>query len=108
MQINNQKGQTLLELVVLVAIVVVVVSSLVFANILTSRNSQFSKNQSQATKLAQEALEKVRTLRDRDGTINTLNLAYPGRATPPINKFSELWCNNLSVSCAGDCSFKFD
>ena len=67
------KGQTLIEAVVVIAVGIVVVAALVFATIASLRNSQTAKNQAQATKLAQEGLEIVRTSRDRDGVINNLS-----------------------------------
>lgn len=64
---RSEKGQSLLELVVSMAIAILVLSSLVFAIITSLRNAQFANRQTQSTKLAQEALEKVRSLRDRGG-----------------------------------------
>lgn len=64
----SEKGQTLIELIVVIAVIIVVVAALTFATIASLRNANFSQNQAQATKLAQEGLEKVRILRDRDTT----------------------------------------
>ena len=66
----SEKGQTLIELVVVVGIAAIVVGALVFATVASLRNAQFSKNQSQATKLAQEGIERVRSGRDRNQCIN--------------------------------------
>lgn len=68
--LSNQKGQSLMELVVVIAVMVIVIGALTFATIASLRNAQFSKNQSQATKLAQEGIEWVRTGRDRNSAIN--------------------------------------
>lgn len=65
---RSDKGQSLMELVVVIAVITIVVAALVFATIASLRNASFSQNQAQATKLAQEGLEKVRSLRDRDTT----------------------------------------
>lgn len=65
----NEKGQTILEVVVVIAVVLIVAGALVFATVFSLRNSNFAKSQTQATKLAQEGLEEVRTQRDRNGTI---------------------------------------
>ena len=70
---RSAKGQTLIEAVVVIAVGIVVVGALVFATIASLRNSGAAKNQAQATKLAQEGLEIVRTSRDRDGVINNLS-----------------------------------
>lgn len=85
----NSKGQTLLEIVIVVAVIVIIVASLVFAIIFSIRNAQFSKNQAQATKLAQEGLERVRAGRDRNVCINGL---------ASVNSWDG---NSIDVSCAG-------
>ncbi len=69
---KSEGGQTLLELVVVVAVSVLVVGALVFTVIASLRNAGFAKNQAQATKLAQEGIELVRTGRDRDVSIFSL------------------------------------
>lgn len=71
----NDKGQSLLELVVVIAVVVIVIGALTFATIASLRNAQFSQNQAQATKLAQEALEWTRSGRDRNECIRNLETA---------------------------------
>lgn len=101
---NNQKGQTLLELMVVIAVGIMVIGALTFATIASLRNAQFAKNQTQATKLAQEGIEKVRALRDRDGSVD-----YVRGDGSHTTKFSDLW--NLNFSCptppAGNCYFWF-
>ncbi len=67
--VNSENGQTLIELIVVVSVSVIVVGALVFATIASLRNAQFSKNQAQATKLAQEGLEIVRSSRDQNSEI---------------------------------------
>ena len=62
---QSEKAQTLLELVVVISVLVIVVSALTFATIASIRNASFAQNQLQATKLAQEGIERVRTGRDR-------------------------------------------
>ena len=110
---QSQSGQTLIELIVVIAVSVIVVGALVFAIIASLRNAQFSKNQSQATKLAQEGIEKVRSIRDRDGDIYT-TITYPQSSpTRNISKFSELYTVNIShnicntVNGDGPCYFYF-
>lgn len=94
---SSEKGQTLLELVVAITVAVLVLGSLVFATITSLRNAQLAKNQAQATKLAQEGLEDIRTLRDRNGGIvyNGINI-----------EFSDLW--GIGFSCPGNCYFFFN
>lgn len=68
----SEKGATLMELVVVVAVAAIVVGALVFATIASLRNASFSKNQAQATKLAQEGIERVRAGRDRNALISNV------------------------------------
>lgn len=59
----EQGGQTLLELVVGMGLIAAVITALAITTTYGLRNTQFSKNQALATKLAQENLEKVRTIK---------------------------------------------
>lgn len=68
----NSKGQTLIELIVVILVSIIVIGGLVFAIISSLRNAQFAKNQAQATKLAQEGIEFVRAGRDRNQCIINL------------------------------------
>ncbi len=84
--VNSENGQTLIELIVVVSVSVIVVGALVFATIASLRNAQFSKNQAQATKLAQEGLEKVRSARDRYGSITGFgdSITYSWNSSPAL------------------------
>ena len=62
----GSKGQTLLELVVSLGLGLIVVSALVITTTSGLKNSQFSQDQAKATELAQEGLESVRTIADRN------------------------------------------
>lgn len=64
----SEKGQTLVEVVVALGVAVLVIIALVAATTTSVRNAQFAKNQSLATKYAQEGMEKVRALRDQNPT----------------------------------------
>lgn len=100
---KNQKGQTLLELIVVITVASMVVGALTFATISSLRNAQFSKNQTQSTKLAQAGLETIRSIRDKDGAVS---FTYSGGTT---TKFSDLWNipGGMSSSC-NPCYFKLD
>lgn len=90
----NPRGQTLVELIVVVAAGAVIIVALTFAVIFSLRNAQFAKNQSQATKLAQEGIELVRSVRNRDGSVI---FTYSSGTTV---RFSDLWNVQMSLSCA--------
>ena len=101
-KLNNEFGQSLIEAVVVVAVGVIVMGSLVFATIASLRNAQFAQNQAQATKLAQEALEQVRSARNRN-----IDPAITGLGTEPLRWDSNpLWNNRINSSCLDPCYFK--
>ena len=97
----NEQGQSLLEVIVVVTVGVVIVGSLVFATIASLRNAQFAKNQSQATKLAQEAIEEVRSARSRNGIIRGLQ---PGQDQLNWND-DWFWEHKINDTCQ-PCYFK--
>jgi type II secretory pathway pseudopilin PulG len=103
--IFNQKGQTLMELIVVMAVSVIITGALVFAIISSLRNAQFAKNQSQATKLAQEALEKVRSGRDRGSAISPFQM---GGTTIDSWSDPDLWSQQISQNCSPNCYFIFN
>jgi DNA-binding NarL/FixJ family response regulator len=58
-------------------VAIIVVGALTFATIASLRNAQFSQNQAQATKLAQEGLEKVKSLKP---DLILLDMILPGKS----------------------------
>lgn len=104
----SQSGQTLMEIVVVVAISAIVIGALVIATIASLRNAQFSKNQAQATKLAQEGMERVRAGRDQDLQVSISSnpaVAYwNGRSSSACPLASQVrsdsfWCYRISSGC---------
>lgn len=63
------KGQSLLEMVIALGLVLAVISAVAIVTLNSMQNSQFSKNQVQATKLAQDGIDKVRTIKSRNYTV---------------------------------------
>lgn len=100
---KNNNGQTLVELIVVVAVIVIIVGALVFATISSIRNAYFAKNQAQATKYAQEGLERVRSGRDRIYTI-TGNFTLASQVVDSWQD-PDLWSNQISPNC-NPCYFK--
>ena len=103
----SEKGQSLMELVIVIAVVVIVIGALVFATIASLRNAQFAKNQAQASKLAQEGLEWVRTGRDRNKGINDLDSSVTNWDTIwgyQISGGPDTFCNSSSI--IKQCYFK--
>lgn len=70
---DSERGQSLLEVIIAMAVGILVVTALVFATIFSLRNAQFAKNSAQATKLAQEGIERARIGRDRNQCIINLD-----------------------------------
>lgn len=63
---KNQQGQALFEVVMAVGVILILIIALISVATLSLFNAQFSRNQSLATKYAQEALEKIRAYRDNN------------------------------------------
>lgn len=68
-----ESGQSLIEVIIASLVGILVVSALTFATIFSLRNANFAKNSAQATKLAQEGIERVRTGRDKNQCISALD-----------------------------------
>lgn len=96
---RSDAGSSLIEVTIATTVGILVVSALTFATIFSLRNANFAKNSAQATKLAQEGIEKIRTLRDRNGAVN-----YAG--SPGASEFDQLW--QISFNCNANCYFYFD
>lgn len=109
-----EKGQSLIEVIIAATIGILVVAALTFATIFSLRNASFARNSVQATKLAQEGIERVRTGRDRNSSVTvsppTLVRSWDGDGSPG----SAIWdyqitgigkCDDPSL---GKCYFKVD
>jgi Tfp pilus assembly protein PilV len=83
MKKESQRGQTLLELIISIGVVVFVMLGLVVAVTSSLRFSQASRNRSRAVKYAQEAIEITRQL--RDANLWDTFLGY-------TNMTSKVWC----------------
>jgi len=101
---GNQKGQTLIELIVVIAVSVIVVGALVFATIASLRNAQFAKNQVQATKLAQEGIERVRIGRDRNKAITILGTTNVNSWNGNSSGVGAIWDYQIANGCASGIS----
>lgn len=64
--LRNQKGQTLVEVVLAIAVASLVLIALTRATTVALRNAQFAKNQALATQYAQEGMELLRKCRDQN------------------------------------------
>lgn len=109
---KNEQGQSIIEVVVAIAIVALVLVALVSAVTVAIRNATFSKNKSVATKYVNEGMEAVRSIRDNSwtdltdahGTFNGLQFSagawsfsgtqdYPDSPTNQFTRVIEVTCN---------------
>lgn len=90
---KSQKGQTLLEVVVVIAVVAIVLTALVSSVTAALRYGQSSQNRSRAVKLAQEGLEISRKLRDSTGWAALYDKSQ---------QFSGRWCLAENGDFTGD------
>lgn len=103
------QGQSLIEVIIASAAGILIVAALVFTTLFSLRNANFAKTSAQATKLAQEGIEKVRTIRNRDVLGSVYFTACPpepescspsnGGDVPTASKFSDLWVIKMRDSC---------
>lgn len=84
---KTRSGLSLLEVIISMAVSIILISGFVSAVTITIKNSQFARNQTLATKLAQEGLEKIRAYRDQNTwttfTAGCASLSVMGIAAPP-------------------------
>lgn len=69
-KIIRQNGQSLIEVLVALSVAILVLGALVILVLTSLKNAQFAQNQAKATKYAQETMEKIKSLKDRDELIN--------------------------------------
>lgn len=67
------KGQSLIEIILALAIAVAVITGITFAVTSSLTNATFTKNQNLATAYAQQGMEAVRAIRDGSWTTFSLN-----------------------------------
>lgn len=90
---NLEKGQSLFELVVAIAVSALIIVAVVSLTTNAIRSANFSKNNAIANSLAQDAVEWLRTQRDSDPT------------TFFTNSDTQFWCfMNLDWNSPGGCS----
>lgn len=95
----NQRGQTLLELVVALGIGLIIVSAVTVAVLTSLSNAQFNRDQSLAISYAQEGMENVRKVRDqRWSTFSSLNGTYCiGKSNPFPSGSGVTSCTTVNI-----------
>lgn len=66
---KKQAGQSLIEVLIALTVTIVMIVALIAFVLTGLKNAQLAQNQSKATKYAQEALEKIKAIRDRNGQV---------------------------------------
>jgi len=94
--IKEKKGQTLLEVVVTVGVALVIIGSLVTLMNASNRRSNVARQANQASKLAQEGIEIVRHIRDRNTAVVEVGSRSPTSSCTNTTKcsFNELYGYN--------------
>jgi type II secretory pathway pseudopilin PulG len=106
---KQESGQSIIEVVLALLVVGLMVGALTIATIVGLRNAQFSQNQVQASKYAQDGIEKVRIARDRNATISSFPPAQGG--DPSVTNFGGVYGIRLANYCpatGGKCYFIVD
>lgn len=66
MQLNSQKGQSLIEAMVALMTILLVITAIAIVTVSGLYNSQFVKNQNETNKLAQQGMEFVKNIQAND------------------------------------------
>lgn len=112
-QHRRQAGQSLIEVLVALVVAAMMITALMVTVLNGMKNAQFAQSQSRATQYAQEALDKVKTIRDRNGTVIFDYKDGLGVAHTTTN-FTNLWGIRMTAQdgCSGNvppsCYFTLD
>ena len=96
---KKNQGQSLVEMVIAIGVVLIVIVALVAVTTISVRNASFSRNQVLATRYAQEAIEKIREYRASvDWNTFTLNCQNP----PNLSSISSFFSRTITCEDNGD------
>ena len=94
--LKDQRGQNMLELVLGLGLIAVVSMAISIISVNSLQNTQFSKNQTQATKLAQEIMEKVRTVKNSNFGICSQSQVAAGPSAVCTN-WEQVWADQFGT-----------
>ncbi len=106
---KNYRAESLLEITIAMSLALIIITAVATTTLNGLKNSQLSQNQVQATKLAQEGLEKVKYIRGRNcpiekisGSVTTQyswfgDAADEDTTTDPNNPKLIIWNHSFSV-----------
>lgn len=96
----RENGQSLIEVLAALAVVLLVVLALVVAVTTSVKSSDFARKRTQASSFAQQGMEKARSYRDQNSwatfSTNCGNLSALGLSSTPAPSFT------LTVSCVDE------
>lgn len=104
-----QNGQTILEVVIALTLIILFLSGVIVVELFSLRNVQYAQNKSLATKLARQQLERARVIRDSTGIekilpcINScfINDKLTPVAISPTGTFGQIL--KLQTATSADC-----
>ena len=91
MRSRCKPGQSLVEVIVSVGIAVVLAIALISAGLISNKTARTARNNTQATKLAQQYIEQVRVYRDRQGFSTLLTKGNGEFCVDSSNADPSLW-----------------
>lgn len=89
---HHEKGQSLIEVLMVLMVATIILMSISVVILNSLKNSQFAQNQINATKLAQDSIDKIKTIRDRN---QDEAVSFDGNKY----KFGDLWDIFMSDAC---------
>lgn len=104
--LEKQDGQSLIEVLVVLVVATMMIVALITIILSSLKNAQFAQNQTKATKLAQDTVDKIRIFRDgnKNGTLSSDGSTFVC--------FNQLWNNDSTSSfyCGADnyCYYQID
>lgn len=101
---KNQKGQSILEIIITLSILGLILGGLVIVIVNSLKNSQFSKNQSLATKLAEEGLDTVRTMKSKEQCY----VSYSSQSYYFVNNAQLVWTAPNSTVLAPNTAYNLN
>lgn len=103
---RKESGQSLIEVLAALTVTSVVIVALVVVSLSGLKNSQFAQNQAKATKYAQDLIEKVKAIKDRN-----LEVEFQGNGERYTVSLSEFFHNGDQFKCPdvdNPCYFQLD
>lgn len=106
---ETTSGQTILEIIVALALIILFLSGVIVVQLLSVRNVKYAQNKSIATKLAREQIERARVVRDSAGIDALLpclsNCFINDQLTPVAISPTGVYVASLTIAAAAasDC-----